>query len=249
MKRVVRCLYVVILALLVWFIWSFNNERLRLNAMSRLSKGGWDLYFTRSPTSIPWARRLWIAMLPDVLPPDYIKDVEGIAVGGANEEQTRLVDCIKHISTIRGVYVPNNLHLSADFFASLSSLPNLRRLNLDGSNVDDDMLSSFSGAPMIESITMYYAVNVHGESLERYKSLKELIGSESGIDDKGLHIIARHCPLFRMDLDGTNISKEALKHLEGMMSLHLLTLPKRAFDSGPELDHFRQKRPEVKVSH
>ncbi len=188
-------------------------------------------------------------MLPDVLPPDYLKEVEGIALGGATEQQTLLVDCIKHIPSIQGVYVPNNLHLSANFFASLATLPNLKRLNLDGSNVDDDMLSSFSAASRIESITMYIAVNVHGKSLERYKSLRELVASESGIDDKGISIIALNCPISRMDVDGTNISREALKHLEGMKSLQILSLPDRVFDDNPELAQFRQKRPDVHISH
>lgn len=250
MKRALYCFYVVILALSIWLIASLNQERLRLNAMSRLAHGGWDLYFEpfpSSPASIPWERKVWSWLLQDLLHPDYIKEVVGIAGGGGTKEQMQLVDCVRHIPSIYGVYVPNCQHLSAEFFAELSTLPHLKRLNLDGTNVNDDMLRSFSGASNLDSLTLVVTSDLHGDSLKNFKSLKELSINDSGIDDTGARAIAQNCPLSDVSLEETNVTPEALNYLTDMKSLRILGLSKRVFENSPQLNQFRQRRPDVKV--
>lgn len=259
MKNCQRLLFALIAVLLLGLCLLMNRERMRTTAMARLEKAGWEPYFAPPTTHIPWQRRLWSWLHqeppPDIFDlyeqsPDYTREVVGVSAGGDRDSKMKFeaADSLKQLPGIQGVFVPNCQRLSADFFATLSALPNLRRLNLDGTNVTDDMLRSFAGAPMIESITFVVTTDLHGASLDRFTSLKELVVHDSHFDDTGVRALIHLSHLSTLDLCFTHITPEALTYLTDMKSLRKLHLPEKQFKDHPKLEQFRASRPDVEVT-
>jgi hypothetical protein len=257
MQSLLRFLAAAAAVLLIWTCVLLNQERLRTDAMYSLERAGWDLYFAKHTTHISWQRKLWSWLHkvppPDIFDqfeqsPDYTLEVEGVSAGGGSKEKFAVAVCLRHIPSIQGVFVANCEQLSADFFATLSALPHINRLNLDGTNVTDDMLRSYAGAPRIEFISAVVTAGLHGSSFDRFTSLKELVVHDCHFDDTGVRAVLQLPHLSRLELEETDITPEALPLLTGMKSLRELGLTEDLFKDHPKLAQFRISRPDVEVS-
>ena len=247
MKTLLRCLAIALATAFLAIVWLLNQERLRTDAIARLEKGGWDIYFKSGPARPPLQRRLW-AWLNPILPPKYLQEVEGLSAGGGTQAQMQMADSFRHIPGIQGVFVANSQYISTDFLARLSALRSLRRLNFDGTNVTDEMLASFAAAPQIESITLVVTESLHGSGLRRFTGLKELVVHDSHFDDSGIPAVAHLQHLTSLDLEITDITPEVLLRLTDMPALKTLGLTKKVFKDHPRLAEFQARRPNVAVT-